>query len=308
MRQRWVNLLATLGFLFITTFSLLLSGETPGQDNSAAPIVPTVKLRATRSSTADLEVGGELAGVPSDTTRFMTHDDLLALPQVSYTVSDDLNFKGSVQVSGVLLQELARQLAAAPMSALVVAICDDQFRGHYSRDYIAAHQPLLVLKINGQPPSGWPKNAQGHGSDMGPYLISHPRFMPSFKFLAHSDEAQIPWGVLRVEFRDEMALFGALAPRGPHAPEPAVQTGYRIAQQNCLQCHNKGRDGGLKAGRPWLVLSAWAASLPEYFAAYVRNPRSKNPHADMPGNPGYDDATIDALRAYFQTFSPQEKP
>ena len=105
-----------------------------------------------------------------------------------------------------------------------------------------------------------------------------------------------------------MALFGALAPRGPHAPEPAVQAGYRIAQQSCLQCHNMGRDGGLKAGRPWLVLSAWAASSPEYFAAYVRDPKAKNPHADMPGNPGYDDATIGALRAYFQTFSPQEKP
>jgi mono/diheme cytochrome c family protein len=308
MRKHWANLSAAVSFLSIATLSLLLSTGAAAQDKSAAPSVSAVKLRAARSSTADLELGGELAGVPSDTTRFMTRDDLLALPQVSYTVSDDLNFKGSVQVSGVLLGELARQLAAAPMSALVVAICDDQFRGHYSRDYIAAHQPLLVLKINGQPPSGWPKNAQGHGSDMGPYLISHPRFMPSFKFLAHSDEAQIPWGVLRLEFRDEMALFGALAPRGPHAPEPAVQAGYRIAQQSCLQCHNMGRDGGLKAGRPWLVLSAWAASSPEYFAAYVRNPKTKNPHADMPGNPGYDDATISALRAYFQTFSPQEKP
>lgn len=308
MRRRWMRLLATVGFLFSTDLPVHLAKEAPAQDKSAAQGVPAATLHATRSSPADLEVGGELAGLPSGTTRFITRDALLALPQVSYTVSDDLNFKGSVQVSGVLLGELARQLAAAPMSALVVAICDDQFRGHYSRDYIAAHQPLLVLKINGQPPSGWPKNAQGHGSDMGPYLISHPRFMPSFKSLAHSDEAQIPWGVLRLEFRDEMALFGALAPRGPHAPEPAVQAGYRVAQQSCLQCHNMGRDGGLKAGRPWLVLSAWAASSPEYFAAYVRNPKTKNPHADMPGNPGYDDATIDALRAYFQTFSPQEKP
>jgi hypothetical protein len=58
------------------------------------------------------------------------------------------------------------------------------------------------------------------------------------------------------------------------------------------------------AGHPWLVLSAWAASSPEYFAAYVRNPKAKNPHADMHGNPGYDDATSGALRAYFQTSSP----
>lgn len=66
--------------------------------------------------------------------------------------------------------------------------------------------------------------------------------------------------------------------------------------------------GGELAGHPWPVLSAWAASSPEYFAAYVRDPKAKNPHEEMPGNPGYDDATSGALRAYFQTFSPQEKP
>jgi hypothetical protein len=56
------------------------------------------------------------------------------------------------------------------------------------------------------------------------------------------------------------------------------------------------------------VLSAWAAAAPEYFAAYVRNPQAKNPRAQMPGNLGYDDATIHALTAYFRTFSPEEKP
>ena len=48
------------------------------------------------------------------------------------------------------------------------------------------------------------------------------------------------------------------------------------------------------------------------FAAYVRNPQASNPNAQMVGNPGYDDATIHALIAYFKTFSSpeqsQEKP
>ncbi len=95
-------------------------------------------------------------------------------------------------------------------------------------------------------------------------------------------------------------------------PKPQVQDGYRIAQQNCFRCHNMGDEGGHKAGRPWLVLSAWATASPEYFAAYVRNPQASNPRAQMPGNPGYDDATVRALIAYFQTFSSpeqsQEKP
>jgi hypothetical protein len=56
------------------------------------------------------------------------------------------------------------------------------------------------------------------------------------------------------------------------------------------------------------LLGAIAAKLPNDFAAYVRAPRLKNPDAQMPGNPQYDDATLDALTAYFQTFSEAPKP
>jgi mono/diheme cytochrome c family protein len=274
----------------------------------AAPGGARITLHQARVSPSDLEVAGELAGVTPGTTRYITRDDLLALPQVEYTVNDDANFAGTTKVSGVPLEELIRQLGASPQSDLVVAICDDQYRAHYTRAYMTAHHPLLVLKINGQPSERWPKDAEGHGYDLGPYLISHPKFTPAFKILAQEDEAQIPWGVVRLEFRNEKSVLGAITPRGPRANEPLVQAGYRIAQQNCFRCHNMGREGGLKSGHPWLVLSAWATASPEYFGGYVRDPKKKNPHAEMPGNPGYDDVTIRALSAYFQTFTRQEKP
>ncbi len=138
---------------------------------------------------------------------------------------------------------------------------------------------------------------------MGPYMISHRKFLPSFKVSAYGDEVQIPWGVVRLEFRDESTVFEAIKPRGPGADDEAVQHGYWIARQNCFRCHNNGKEGGTKAGRPWLVLSAWATASPDYFAAYVRNPQAKNPHAQMPGNPGYNNKIIAALTAYFRTFS-----
>jgi mono/diheme cytochrome c family protein len=170
------------------------------------------------------------------------------------------------------------------------------------------HHPFLGLKVNGQLPEGWPQAGEGHGQKMGPYMISHRAFTPGFRILAHQDEAQIPWGVVRLEFNSEKMVFGAIAPPGPRANEPAVQDGYRIAQQNCFRCHDMGGEGGQKAHHPWLVLSAWATASPEYFAAYVRNPRSRNPHAQMYPNPTYDGATLHALTAYFQTFSSREKP
>ena len=285
----------------------LISQSWLSRADSAASGVLALALHTTRSSPSDLELGGEIKGLPAGSTRYITRDELLALPQATYTVTGDANFTGPTEISGVLLEELSRRLAAAPESDLIVAICVDRYRGNYSRAYVAAHHPLLVLKINGKSPGGWPKPPEGHGSDMGPYMISHPDFVPSFKILTQEEEPQIPWGVVRIEFRDEKTVFGAIAPRGPNAAAPEVQAGYRLAQQNCFRCHNLGSEGGEKSGRNWAVLSAWAATSPEYFAAYVRNPQAKNAKAQMPGNPGYDDATIRALIAYFQTFSPQEK-
>jgi mono/diheme cytochrome c family protein len=273
--------------------------STPIPGSSSAGL--SIPLHIERSSPSDLELGGNLAGLPPGTARYITREHLLSLPQETYTVTGDPNFSGPTRITGVSLEELLR-LQAAKGSDLIVAISDDQYESHYPRAYLAAHHPLLVLTIDGRPPSGWPKGLEGHGSGMGPYMISHPDFTPSFRVLSHHDEAQIPWGVVRIEFRDEKAAFGSIAPRGPNASDPEVQSGYRIAQQNCFRCHNMGDEGGQKAGHPWLVLSAWATASPEYFNAYVRDPRGLNPRAQMPGNPGYDDATLRALTGYFRTF------
>jgi mono/diheme cytochrome c family protein len=305
MRPLCKVLLATT-LLFASRIALDSAGKSRPRNSTTV----TETLHAERSSPFDLEVGGEFSDLLSGKTRYITRDDLLALPQETYTVTHDHNFTGPTQIRGVPLEELARHLGAAPESDLIVAICDDQYRANYPRSYVAAHHPLLVLTVNGKPPADWPKDAEGHGDDMGPYLISHPNFTPAFKILSHQDEPQIPWRVVRIEFRDEKTVFGAIAPRGPRAQEPSVQAGYRIARQNCFRCHNMEREGGHKAGRTWLVLSALATSSPAYFATYVRNPPASNPRAQMPGNPEYDDATIKALLAYFQTFlqDGKEKP
>jgi mono/diheme cytochrome c family protein len=294
-------------FLFATAINLRLAAARPHTGSSKFANL-LAKAREQRLSPLDLEIGGELAGLPAGSTRYLAREDLESLPQVNYSVTDDSNFRGPTTIRGVLLEELLSDLGAAPDSELVVAICSDQYRTNYPRLYREAHHPLLVLKVNGQPPERWPKNAEGHGRDMGPYLISHPKFTPSFTILAHKDEPQIPWGVVRLEFRNEQHVFGAIAPRGNNASESNVQAGYQIAKQNCFRCHNMGGEGGTKARHPWLVLSAWAEASPDSFAAYVRNPQAANPRAQMPANPGYDDATIRALTTYFQTFAEQEKP
>jgi mono/diheme cytochrome c family protein len=280
----------------------------PERDFTQGADAATLQLNAARHAASDLEVGGDLAGLPAGSTRYVALDALLALPLKSYTVTDDASFAGATKISGVPLEQLAGLLGAVPGADMLVAICDDKYRANYPPGYVAAHHPLLVLRVNGHPPSGWPKDPETHRYEMGPYMISHPKFTPSFRVLGNAEQAQRPWGVVRLEFRNEKVVLGAIAPRGAQARDRLIQAGYRIAEQNCFRCHNAGQQGGQKAGRPWLVLAAWASAAPDFFADYVRNPKNRNARAEMPANPEYDAATISALRDYFASFVSPEKP
>jgi mono/diheme cytochrome c family protein len=259
-------------------------------------------LREKRSAGLDLEVAGDLAGLPAGSLRYIAQEDLKALPQVTYTVTDDANFVGAVEVRGVELEVLAREFAGSGEKALIVAVCGDLYRAHYPQGYVKAHRPVLVMEIDREGPAGWPKSKEGSGSAMGPYLISHPHFTPSFRVLGNEEEVQIPWGVVRLEFRNEQAIFGEIAPPAVNAGKAEVQAGYRIARQNCLRCHGPASYGRLKGQITWSGIAFFADSSPRGFAAYVRNPRSVAQYAQMPGNPAYDDATMEALIAYFRTF------
>jgi mono/diheme cytochrome c family protein len=265
------------------------------------------RLAWKRTSPSDLELDGDIPGATKEQSkRYITREQLLALPQVSYNVTNDANFTGPVQISGVPLDQLMQALSANPQADLAVAISSDDYQTHYPHSYLTAHNPVLVLKIDGKDPAEWPK-FHGTGAYVGPYLISSPDFKPSFKILSHEDEPQIPWGVVRLEFRSEEIVFNAIRPRGPSANSQEVQDGYRIAQQNCFRCHNSGAEGGTKAQRPWTVLSTWATASPDYFAAYIHDPKSKNPKSQMDGFPYYDGATLNALTKYFQSFTGDAK-
>lgn len=279
----------------------------PGSAPIAKENAPKLTLRQARSAPFDLEVTGALAGLPVGAKRYLRREDLSAVPQVNLTVTDDPNFHRPVEVKGVELDLLARALAAQGERSVIVALCTDQYRSYYPQSYRETHQPVLALEIDGQGPSAWPNNPEVSGLSMGPYLITQANFAPAFKILAHEDEAQIPWGVIRLEFRNQESAFAAIVPRGPSAGDPAVQDGYRISQQNCLRCHGPETDEPLKGKLTWAGIAFFAAQAPNNFAAYVRHPKSVAPDAKMPPNPGYDGATLDALTAYFRTFATTEQ-
>lgn len=227
------------------------------------------------------------------------------MPQETYTISDDSNFKGKTEISGVPLTSLAKLFGKAEHSDLIVAICYDKYRSNYPSDYLADHHPILVLRINGKSRDQWPPSE--YGGSLGPYLISHPTFKPSFKVLSHQDEAQIPFGVTRLEFRTQSVVFGTIKPEGTWAADSQVWQGYRIASQDCFRCHGLYGEGGERASRSWLVLAAWAATDSARFEQYIHDPKSIQESAKMPAHGDYDEATLKALTAYFKTFAPVRK-
>ena len=246
-------------------------------------------LHESRQLPTDLQVGSG---------QFISYQDLLRLPQVNFTTSDD-NFRVPAHIGGVSLDELRRLFD--PKADMVVAICADGYRSNYPASYLAAHHPALVLTVDGKAQQDWPKTHDG--GELGPYVVSNPDFVPSFQVLSHSDEAQIPFEVVRLDFRSEEQVFGAIAPQGAFAPGSPVMNGYKIAQQNCYRCHNMGAEGGHMASIPWPVLGGLAKGSPDFFAKYVRNPQALNPRSKMAASPEYDDQTIAALQAYFATFA-----
>jgi len=261
-------------------------------------------LRTERASAGDLEVSGDLAGLAHGETRYVRYEDLLQLPQETYTVGDDTNFHGKTEISGVALEILAHVLGQS--SNFIVAICYDHYRTNYPREYVAAHHPLLVLRIDGQTREHWPQSE--NGGALGPYLISHPFFKPSFKVLSHEDEPQIPYGVTRIEFRREAEVFGAIEPPGKWAADSTVWQGYAIARQDCFRCHNRGAEGGTMAGHSWTELGVIADRDGVRFRKIIHDPASVTPDAKMPAHAGYDDATLLALTDYFRTFAMKGEP
>jgi len=273
---------------------------------AALPVADSQNLlHNERTSDGDLEVGGEIAGESPNATRFIRYEDLLRLPQENFTVSDDANLPAKTEIGGVALETLAHVLGQDAADSLIVAICDDEYRANYPADYVAAHHALLVLRINGNAHDQWPQLREG--GNPGPYLISHPFFKPAFKVLSHEDEPQIPYGVVRIEFHKESVVFGAIRPHGNWPKNSPVEQGYVIARQDCFRCHNMGAQGGTKAARSWMQLAADAAQNGERFRQTVRNPAAVNPKATMPAHTSYDDATLDALTAYFKTFAKPER-
>jgi len=285
--------------------ALLLAGVAAIALQSGLPPRHSI-LRLTRDADNDLEVTGLVDGLAPGQSAYIRYKDLLALPQTRATIDDDPDYPGPpLHVSGVSFETLAAAIHPLPQSDLIDATCADRYRSHFPREYIAEHHPILVLTVDGKPLGAWAK--QAHQYDPSPYVVMYHHFIPAFRLLSHTDKPQLPDNLVRLNFSTEAATFTPLEPRGNFPAGSPEQMGFTIAKQNCLRCHFLGASGGTKSGRAWQTLAQYAREEPKYFQAYIHNPKSIDPHANMEPQPEYDAPTLAALTVYFRTFS-EEKP
>jgi len=257
-----------------------------------------IMLRPARHASDDLEVTG-LSPSPG----YLSRAALLKLPQVPAVIENDPDFAGlKLHVTGVPLEVLETALRIPESDDLIDMLCTDKYRSHYPAEYVRQHHPILVLHVEGKAPAAWA--AATKNEDPGPYFVAHANYVPAFKVLTHKDQRQVPTNVFHMNVTTVEATYGPISPPGPATRE--VDAGFTIAKQNCLRCHAEGGVGGTKSNFTWQMLAAIATHNPRDFQRYMRNPVEINPHAAMPPNATYDDATLAALTAYFQAVAVPE--
>jgi len=95
----------------------LLGAAIPGTAPQRIP------LAAQRSSPQDLEVSGDVPGIPPGGKRFVGYTDLSRLAQVTFTVKNDENFSDPVTLSGVSLDVIMAALGIDGATQLIAAEC-----------------------------------------------------------------------------------------------------------------------------------------------------------------------------------------
>jgi hypothetical protein len=255
-----------------------------------------VDLLPARTSPSDLEVSGSFPG--GRTNGFLTRTQLLALPQSWSTNAQDLALKTRAVYRGVALTDLRAALQVDPASDILFAVCTDGYSASFPADYLAAFRSLLILEINGKGPDTWGKSHLT-GLEMAPFYVNAGEFKPRPEetVLGNVEAVHFPYGVVRIEFRAASRTLDRLRLR-PGASE-AARNGEKLVLRDCLSCHGHEDFGGLRSGRPWLLLKTWSSNT-NYFRRYVVNPQSVQPASRMPAFKAYNAATLDALQAYFR--------
>lgn len=258
---------------------------------AAARPAGALELHRERADACDLALTGRLVGVAAGETRYARWSDLRALPTAKLVLDGEFG-KGAQGVTAVFLGDLLRALPAAPGADTLLATCADGYASVYPAGFISAYRPFLVLEINGAGPKQWPP--PGLDFNPGPYAVTVSAALAPAVARFRDLEHKKPWCVTTLEVASYAERFRPVYSGKWASLSPRARDGREIWVNACASCHQGpgGMFGGTKAGRPFEAIAGHDRA---YFAAYVRDPKSKVPGAKMEPHPWYTDAEMAGL-------------
>jgi cytochrome c2 len=254
-------------------------------------------LHPERTSPFDLEVTGALAGLPAGAARYVRYADLRALPTTKLHLADEF-VRGDQEVTVVFLADFWAAMPASPEADCLLATCSDQYASVFSRAFVAAYRPFLVVEIDGAGPDQW--SARGPVNVPGPYAISVSSALAPAADQFLSLEHKKPWGVVAVEFARYAERFHD-AYAGPWAElSERAAAGREIWINACASCHlGPGETfSGTKSHQAFAIVAAVAKGNPAVFKEYVRQPTQVIASAKMQAHPYFTGEQLDAIIAF----------
>lgn len=220
-------------------------------------VSPKWRLETEAASEFPLRAIGRLSD--GKTNRLVAYSDLLQRAKMTVRSEKDLELGRAAEFQGIPLSELPRVLGAAADADVLLMRAADNYFSFFTRDYIERHSPFLAVRIDGLPPSKWPKTS--FGAALGPYLVAHEKFDGAELLVGLKEPAKFPYAVVSVEFAraadtvDKLKVSGATT-------NASLRVGQTLALSACISCHHAGDFGGTLAQRPWMILSTWAKADP----------------------------------------------
>lgn len=257
----------------------------------------------------ELTLSGAFAGLAPGGTRIVARAELRALGGVQHRKQ---RLATGLPEADLEILPIAALLAAyplAPEADMLVVRANDRWTSYWTRDFLAAREPWLLLAVDGKvPDEGWPK-IPANGEPFAPYHggVLRADEPPGMTYTPHhgvADATQVVEIVAVNEARHFTPFFSGLLA----SPSPTVSEGRRLFLANCITCHQgPGGVGGNLSRRPFILLQTHARYNAGYFRGFVANPRQFMPETIMPPHPQFTDADFEALIAFLGTL-PLETP
>jgi len=266
--------------------------------------VQALDLAEAKTKPDDLAISGGFAAVPTGMTRYLHHDELLALPEVTTITEEPSKGMGQHECVVLFMADFLKYVPLKPGADCLLLRCADKWESIYKADFVKQWNPYILLRMDGKNLDGVTLPPPYDKEKLSPYYmnVSATKF-PGFKYTDYSnvDPTQVIEivasnydGYLKPWFTGKYADLG-----------PMAADGRKIFLNNCASCHQGpgGEVGGHVSTRPWEVLTAHATYNQKYFVDYVRNPQKYIPDVVMPKHESFTSDMFDKLIAFLSAGS-----